>query len=89
MSANKEKKKKKRTSLIVCRNGKEFWTTQTEFWQWVRNHIVVKTGDKPLTGVFRHEHEENLVLLNHTMLNIAAPNHLREVMLSLKQVKHR
>ncbi|MDQ3687539.1 MAG: hypothetical protein M3430_18340 [Acidobacteriota bacterium] len=88
MSAKKDKKKK-RTALVICRSGKEFWTTQTEFWQWVRNRIVVKTQDNPLTGVFQHEDEENLVLLNHTMLNIAAPNHLREVMLSSRQVKHR
>ncbi len=89
MSANIEKKKKKRTALVICRNGKQFWTTQTEFWQWVRDSIIIKTGDRPLTGVFRREHEEFLVSLDHTVLNLAAPNHLREVMLSRRGAKRR
>lgn len=82
MSDKKEKKRKKRTALVLCRDGKQFWTTQTEFWQWVREQAVVKVGDSPLTGLFRHEDEERLVLLNHTVLNLAAPNHLRETMLA-------
>lgn len=89
IKANKEKKKKKRTALVVCSSGKQFWTTQTEFWQWVRNRVVVKTQDYPLAGVFRHEHEENLVMLNHTVLNTMAPNHLLEVILAQRRAKQR
>ncbi len=88
MSENKEKKKKKkRTALVICRNGKQFWTTQTQFWQWVRDCTVVKTQDGPLTGVFMREDEEFLVLFSHTVLNLAAPNHLREVTLSRLRAK--
>ena len=84
MSTNKDKKKKrkKRTALIVCKDRKEFWTTQTQFWQWVREGVVTKTDDNPLTGTFKREHEELLVLLSNTVLNLAHPNHMREALLS-------
>ena len=89
MSEKKEKKRKKRTALVICRSGKQYWTTQTEFWQWVRDQVVVKTQDHPLTGVFRREDEEMMILLNHTVLNLAAPNHLRESMLSRRMLRKR
>jgi len=81
-SVKKKKKKKRNNALVVCRNRKEFWTTQPQFWQWVREGIVVKTGDKPLTGAFVREHEELMITLSNTVLNLARPNHIREVMLS-------
>jgi len=80
--AEKKKKRKKKTALIVCRDRKQFWTTQTQFWQWVREGVVEKTGDQPLTGLFRRQHEELLVLLSNTVLNLAHPNHMREALLS-------
>jgi hypothetical protein len=84
MSSAKKKaeKKKRRTALVVCRDRKEFWTTQAQFWQWVRDGVVVKTGDKPLAGNFVHEAEELNVILGNTVLNLSRPNHLREAMLS-------
>ena len=78
----KEKRKKKRTALIVCRDRKEFWTTQAQFWQWVREGVVVKTGDKPLEGNFVREGEELNVVLSNTVLNLSRPSHLREALLS-------
>jgi hypothetical protein len=82
MSTDKEKrkKKKKKTALVVCRDRKQFWTTQTQFWQWVREGVVVKTGERPLTGAFNREHEELMVLVSNTVLNLARPNHLREAL---------
>ena len=84
MSTNKDKKKKrkKKTALIICRDRKEFWTTQAQFWQWAREGVVTKTDDNPLTGTFKREHEELLVLLSNTVLNLAHPNHMREALLS-------
>jgi hypothetical protein len=84
MSVKKTRKKtkKRKTALVVCRDRKEFWTTQTQFWQWVREGIVVKTQDKPLTGTYKREHEELMVLLSNTVLNLAHPNHMREALLS-------
>jgi hypothetical protein len=77
-----KRKRRKKTALVVCRDRKQFWTTQTQFWQWVREGVVEKTGDKPLTGIFQREHEELMVLLSNTVLNLACPNHLRESLLS-------
>lgn len=85
VNATKKKKiRKKKTALIICQDKKQFWTTQTQFWQWVRDGIVVKTGEQPLTGLFKREHEELMVLLSNTVLNLAHPNHMREALLSRK-----
>jgi Fe-S cluster assembly ATPase SufC len=77
-----EKRKQKRTALVVCHDRREFWTTQAQFWQWVRDGVVVKTGDKPLAGQFVSEAEELNVVLSNTVLNLSRPNHLREALLS-------
>ena len=77
-----EKKKKKKTALVICRDRKEFWTTQKQFWQWVRDGVVMKRSDHPLTGEFRREHDELMVLVSNTVLNLAHPNHMREALLS-------
>ncbi|HKZ00787.1 MAG TPA: hypothetical protein VJ180_01015 [Pyrinomonadaceae bacterium] len=79
---DKKKRRKKKTALVICRDRKQFWTTQTQFWQWVREGIITKTSDQPLTGLFNREHEELLVLLSNTVLNLAHPNHMREALLS-------
>ena len=76
----KKKKKKKRNALVVCRDGKEFWTTQTQFWQWVRDGVVEKTDDSPLRGLFRREHEELLVVVSRTVLDLGSPEHMREAL---------
>ena len=78
----KEKRRRKKNALVVCRDHKQFWTTQTQFWQWVREGVITQTGTKPLTGAFVREHEELLVTLSNTVLNLAHPNHLREALTS-------
>jgi hypothetical protein len=81
LGAEKPKARKRRkTARVVCRDRREFWTTQTQFWQWVREGVVAKTGDQPLTGQFRREHEELLIVQGNTILNLAHPNHLSEAM---------
>lgn len=84
-----ENKKRKRTARIICRNQNEYWTTQTQFWQWVRELKVIKLHHNPLTGVFVREDEESLVILSNTILNVAHPNHLRESLSSRRQMKRR
>jgi hypothetical protein len=78
----KRKAKARKTALVICRDRKQFWTTQKQFWQWMREGIVVKTADNPLTGCFLREHQELMVTLSNTVLNLAHPNHLREALLS-------
>ena len=80
--STKKKTKKKKTALVVCRDRKEFWTTQKQFWQWIREGVIVKTADKPLTGAFLREYEELMVLVSNTVLNLAHPNHMREALAS-------
>jgi len=82
--AKAKRKSRKKTALVVCKDRKQFWTTQAQFWQWVREGVVVKTGERPLTGAFQREHQELMVLLSNTVLNLAHPNHLREALLSRK-----
>ena len=74
----KKATKRKKNALVVCRDTKRFWTTQKQFWQWVREGVVVKTGDAPLAGLLVREDEELLVVLSNTVLSLACPNHLRE-----------
>jgi hypothetical protein len=78
----KEIKRKKKNALIICHDGKEYWTTQCQFWQWVRERRVVKEGDYPLKGKFVSANEEKTVIICNTVLNLAYPNHLREVIYS-------
>jgi hypothetical protein len=70
----------KKTALIVCQNGKEFWVTQKKFWNMVREGMVIQTGDYPLTGKFRGREEHLLVMIQHTILNQATPVHTSEVL---------
>lgn len=76
----KKKTGKKHTALVVCRDRSEYWTTQKQFWQWVREGVVVKTQDNPLAGRFCRENEESFVVLSNTVLNSAYPNHLQEAL---------
>ena len=85
-AAKKERRKnKKRTALVISRDSKQYWTTQAQFWQWVREGLVVKTGDQPLTGSFVREHAETMVLISNTVLNLAHPNHMREALLARRK----
>lgn len=76
------RKKKKKNALVMTHDGKEYWTTQTEFWQWVRESIVQKTNDFPLRGIFIRSNEEYNVVISNTVLNLRCPNHLREALQS-------
>lgn len=91
MSERKEKKerrkKRKHTALIICHHAKPFWTTQAQFWQWARERIIVKTRDRPLTGVFVRDNEELMVVLSNTVLNVANQNHLNEALSSRRLKK--
>jgi hypothetical protein len=76
----RQERRRKKNALVRCRDGKEFWTTQKQFWQWIRENTIVKTADSPLTGLFLRDHEEYQVVLSNTILNLRCPNHLSEVL---------
>ena len=81
--------KVKKTALIVCNNGKEYWITQKQFWNMVREGVVVQTGDQPLTGRFRGRDDQLLITLAHTVLNKATPIHTGEVLGASRLKKHK
>ena len=89
MSTPKKVTKRKKNALVVCRDAKRYWTTQKQFWQWVREGVIVKTGDAPLMGAFVRDHEELFVVLSNTVLNLACPNHLRESLQSRRAARLR
>ena len=78
-------KEEKKNALICSQDGNNFWTTQNQFWQWVRERTVVKTGDAPLSGRFVRENEEYTVVISNTVLNIKHPNHLQEALSSRRK----
>lgn len=81
----KEQRKKKKNALVMCRDGRDYWTTQAQFWQWVRDNVVVKLGDGPLRGKFVRENEEYNVVISNTVLNLKCPNHLTEALASRRR----
>jgi hypothetical protein len=81
-----ERKRRKKNALIMCHDGKEYWTTQAEFWQWVRESVVIKLSDAPLRGQFIRRNEEYNVVISNTVLNLKCPNHLREAIASRRSV---
>lgn len=89
LSAKKEIKKGKRTALVICRDRSRFWTTQKQFWQWVREGVVEQTADQPLTGMFMREHAEKQVVIRNTVLNLACPRHLDEALHARRAVMNR
>lgn len=80
-----QRKKKKKNALIMCHDGKEYWTTQAEFWQWVRESVVIKVSDAPLRGKFIRQNEEYNVVISNTVLNLKCPNHMREALASRRR----
>jgi hypothetical protein len=78
----------KKTALIVCNDGKEYWITQKQFWNWVRMGVVTQIGERPLQGRFRGRDDQLLITLAHTVLNHATPIHTAEVLQSRRLKKH-
>jgi hypothetical protein len=77
----------KKTARIVCANDNVFWTTQKQFWQWVREGLVDVTGQQPLTGRFAGKREKLLVMVRHVILDNANPEHKREVLDKYSKLK--
>jgi hypothetical protein len=79
-TAAASRKGKKKTARIVCANDNEFWTTQKQFWLWVREGLVDVTGQNPLTGRFGGRREKLLVMVRHVILDNANPIHKQAVL---------
>ena len=69
----------KRSAKIVCYGG-SVWVSPKQFWRWVREGLVEYVSEPPLTGKFYGGHEQFLISVRHTLLNITCPEHLHAVM---------
>ena len=78
LKQERKAKRKKNNALVLCQDGKQYWTTQKQFWQWFRERVIIKDGDYPLRGRFVDAHQEKLVVIGTTVLNLGCPNHLSE-----------
>ncbi|HET9531519.1 MAG TPA: hypothetical protein VFQ92_14270 [Blastocatellia bacterium] len=80
-------KSRKKSARIVCANNNEFWTTQKQFWQWVREGLVDVVSQHPLTGRFGGKREKLLVMVRHVVLDNACPEHKQEVLHRYSKLK--
>src|SRR5262245_57183857 len=87
MEDSSPKKKPKKNARIICANDNEFWTTQKQFWKWVREGLVDVTGQSPLTGRFGGKREKLLVMVRHVILDQGSPAHKQEVLDSYARLK--
>jgi hypothetical protein len=87
---NTEKiKKGKCSARVICQDQSEFWTTQSQFWQWIREHKVVKLHDSPLTGMFTNQDEASLIVISNNIFNKKHRNHIAEALASRRLMKNR
>jgi hypothetical protein len=75
-----QERRRKRNARVCCAGGSEFWTTQHQFWEWAREGVVTYLGDNPLTGKFEGRRERLIVMVNHVLLDNAAPEHKSSVL---------
>jgi len=80
-NAQEGKEKEEKTALIICRDGRNSGPPQKQFCSGPGRRDR-ENQDGPLTGEFLREYEELMVLVSHTVLNLAHPNHMREALLS-------
>lgn len=78
--STKKAKGKKKNALLISHDGSQYWTTQKQFWQGVREKKIEKIGDNPLTGKVIEKNSEKDVILANTILNISRPRHLSEAL---------
>ena len=79
----------KKTARVVCANDNVFWTTQKQFWTWVREGIVTYKSDDPLTGKFEGRRDKLIVLVRHLLLDESVPEHKHHVLHAYRYQKPR
>jgi hypothetical protein len=53
----------------------------------VKDNIVEYLSEPPLTGRFKGQSSDFLITINHTVLNLACPEHRQEVLSSKRFTK--
>ena len=80
---------RKKNARITTNNDLEYWITQKEFWNMVREGVVIQTGEFPLSGKFRGREDQLLIMIQHVVLNTATPMHTEEVLGSVRYKKRK
>ena len=76
----------KHSAKVVCYEG-SVWISPRQFWGLVKDNIIEYLSEPPLTGKFKGLPEDFLVTINHTVLNLACPEHRQSVLLSKRYTK--
>jgi len=63
------------------------WISPRQFWGLVREDVIEYLNERPLTGKFKGQRNDFLVTINHTILNLACPEHRQSVLLSKRYAK--
>ena len=74
------------SAKVVCLEG-SVWISPRQFWGLVRDDIIQYLDERPLTGKFKGQADDFLVTVNHTILNLACPEHRQSVLLSKRYAK--
>ncbi len=80
---------RKKNARITTNNDLDYWITQKEFWNMVREGVVIQTGEFPLSGKFRGREDQLLIMIQHVVLNKATPMHTEEVLGSVRYKKRK
>jgi hypothetical protein len=78
----------KKSARIWVNGAHCYWVTAKQFWNWVREDVLVLQREQPLEGHYRGRKEDFLVTLNGTILNVGCPEHKEAVLHSMRK-KHR
>lgn len=79
--------KSRRKSAKVVGGSRDYWTTAAEFWQWHKQGVIVKVGDRPLTGRWVNDEARHLVTINHVVMDRRCRRYISEVLDSKKLVR--
>jgi hypothetical protein len=74
------------SAKVVCFDG-SVWISPRQFWGLVRDDIIEYLDERPLTGKFKGQPNDFLVTINHTVLNLACPEHRKSVIDSKRYAK--
>ena len=76
----------KHSAKVICHQG-SIWISPRQFWNLVRQNLIEYLSEPPLTGRFKGQASDFLITVNHTVLNMACPEHRSEVIFAKRYAK--
>lgn len=77
----------RRSARVICRDT-SVWVSPRQFWSWVKDGVVDYVSEPPLTGRFQGQSEKFIVNIEHTLLDLACPEHRQAVLLAKRRLKN-